>query len=585
MCSLIEMKNDPQVTKMTQKFEFIATRTIEKPPMKSSTYYASIESGGNEEPDVPGMTSRVDERPSTLPDVDNVESSSASLNRETEMSADVEMNKDDHVTESDDAAVAQAMDEDSVTQPAKEKLSKKFRRWQETESLLYSDLELSQNYPESSVIVSDSSSSQNNVDQSEILTQPSGEPGILLFDIGGGQLLEMIDTGEKDDKLVPASGRHVRETSSDLTDDILERNLEVTDRNDTFDGRVETDLKISGMKYEEQDIDLSQIVEYNRPSRVEEKPHDYHLFDHEPLHVDRVESRTSVNSRGGIYQEKSTESTDSEHTLDPEGSPVVKTREMSEPEERTIRPHQLLYEDQLQMMARDADELQQEVDTTVNSRDLETTDEIVVATKVTEVKTVLMQLGESGNISVMETTEVKTDTDMKETKKILERDEVVVSHSSDHKASDVAPFVPLSPSPSPAGSLRSRTPDRHSPSALLAASDSVEKLETAVTDSRDTVAETWLGVGVDAGLYVAICPYEPETDDVMSLHEGEFLEMLEDAAEDWWLVKKSFDGREGYVPAQYLRDKQSDDRILEAEVAKQMNSISIDSSKALLFCI
>ena len=65
----------------------------------------------------------------------------------------------------------------------------------------------------------------------------------------------------------------------------------------------------------------------------------------------------------------------------------------------------------------------------------------------------------------------------------------------------------------------------------------------------------------------------------MSLHEGEFVDLLEDTAEDWWLVKKSFDGREGYVPAQYLRDKQSDDRMIEEEVARQMDTIDVDSSK------
>lgn len=202
---------------------------------------------------------------------------------------------------------------------------------------------------------------------------------------------------------------------------------------------------------------------------------------------------------------------------------------------------------------------------------------------MTEVKTVLMHLGESGNISVVETTEVKTDTDMKETKKILERDEVAVSHRTDRKPSDYSSFIPLSPSPSPAGSIRSKTPDRHSPSASLVACDSVERLlEADLAEVRGSAGDLRQGVGVDAGLYVAICPYEPETEDVMSLHEGEYLEILEDAAEDWWLVKKSFDGREGYVPAQYLRDKQSDDRMVEEEVSKQMDKVYVDSSKEIL---
>jgi len=247
---------------------------------------------------------------------------------------------------------------------------------------------------------------------------------------------------------------------------------------------------------------------------------------------------------------------------------AVKHDQMEYPElqEHTIKPENELGHDpeHVRLAAREAVEaLHHEIDCTVNTRELETTDEIVVETKVTQVKTILMQLGETGNISVLETTEVKTDTDMKETKKILERDEV----RSDHRQSD---FVPLSPSP--AGSFRSRTPDRNSPSA-----SSVDKL--AEGDLAESLVERSRGVGVDAGLYVAICPYEPETDDVMSLHDGEYLEVLDDAAQDWWIVKKCFDGREGYVPAQYLRDKQTDDRLMDDEVAKQLDRISVDNSK------
>lgn len=252
----------------------------------------------------------------------------------------------------------------------------------------------------------------------------------------------------------------------------------------------------------------------------------------------------------------------------------------------SIHPHIIAYGDQLRMMQQDAEELRQEMDTTVNTRELETTDEIVVETKVTEVKTVTMLLSETGDIAVTEMTEVKTDTDMKETRKVLERDEVIMSHRSlDKKPTEDSPtFIPLSPTgpPSPAYSGRSKTSDNAPPSNT--ASEEVSEQPESLSKEADR-PELKLMVGAEslAGLYVAISPYEPESDEVMSLHEGEFLEVLEDQADDWWLVKKSFDGREGYVPAQYLRDKDQDDQMIEKEVAKQAEEMSPESSRETPF--
>jgi len=708
LCVLVlETKNDPQVTKMTQKFEFIATQTIEKPPMKSSTYCANISSGMDV--DTGGRTSDVDDGSSGLQDGGDVEWSTDSRapTAVTDSEGKLVATSDD-----DDAG---AVDEADVLQPKKEKLSEKFRKWQQDESKLYSDFDVQQS-PRSASMPSDSSLWQNvdeqpDVGRSQVPLTTESESGSLLIDVGGGQTSE-----EKEGEPTMLNG-HERETL-DLSDDILQRNLVEDGKNDEYDmfeDVLETSSKVSDVKDEDQDVDLSQIVEQNWPDEMVERPLDSQRFSEEPLNVDRVEPRISFSTSkrmsrdfshellsdddkdvtlkepatketlettdsGDIprsqsgpvaetrfesdvtepeehvikadhlqYEEQMTPSTkdaemaderplemaesghipDEEHRRAVEAmfdreviQPQVKTvrtdlpqydewmtatdkdaepsdekspettdprdileaqhvpesearfdREVTEPQERAIKPDQLDYNKELQASARDVDALQQEVDTTVNSRELETTDEIVVETKVTEVKTVLMHLGETGDISVMETTEVKTDTDMKETKKILERDEVAVSH---RKQSD---FVPLSPSPSPAGSFRSKTPDRQSPSASLKASDSVDRLLEA--DLAEPFSDTRPDVGVDAGLYVAICPYEPETDDVMSLHEGEFLEILEDTAEDWWIVKKCFDRREGYVPAQYLRDKHSDDRMVEEEVAKQMDQIYVDSSKAI----
>jgi len=741
LCVLVlETKNDPQVTKMTKKFEFIATQTIEKPPMKSFTYYANISSGKDLD------TGAADDGPSGLRDSEDIELSSDSR-------------APTFVTESDGKLVAECdddagtVDEADMLQPKKEKLSEKFRKWQQDESKLYSDFNV-QPAPQSASITPDSDVWQNldeqpDVGHSQVPLTTESDSGSLLIDVGGGQTSE-----EKEGEPAMLNG-HERETL-DLSDDILQRNLVEDGKNDEYDmfeDVLETSSKVSDVKDEDQDVDLSQMVERNWPDELAERPSDSQRFSEEPLTIDRVEPRISVStakrmsrdfshelvsdndkdvslkepatkeplqttdsadipcSQPGpvietrfesdvtepeahvikayrnIYEElmipstkdaemadeRSLETADSghipdeehrhaveavfdreviqpqEHTVrtdlpryeewmtatdkdaEPSGEKSPKTtdsgdileghhvpesesrfdrevtepqehaikpdqldynkkvtepqehaikpdqldynKQVNEPQEHAIKPDQLDYSKQLQASSRDVDALQQEVDTTVNSRELETTDEIVVETKVTEVKTVLMHLGETGDISVMETTEVKTDTDMKETKKILERDEVAVSH---RKQSD---FVPLSPSPSPAGSFRSKTPDRQSSSASLKASNSVDRLLEA--DLAEPFSDTRPDVGVDAGLYVAICPYEPETEDVMSLHDGEFLEILEDTAEDWWMVKKCFDGREGYVPAQYLRDKHSDDRMVEEEIAKQLDQIYVDSSKKI----
>lgn len=593
MCYLLETKNDPQVTKMTQKFEFIATRTIEKPSLKSSTYYASIGSDGNREPDLDGKPYPVSS-PSNTDDADIVTDSN--------MSVTVGMNEHDRIVaeSADDALPTETVDEVSEPQLRKERLSDKFRKWHEDELKLYSESDWPQRSAQSTV----SSSPRRSVDDQDAVNVNQTEAGSLLLDFGGGQTSDVVASEETEGE--PSTLIGDDQETLDLTDDILQRNLVETGRSDEFDMFEDPDgtsSKIVDVKDDVQDIDFSQVVERNRLDRPEERPSDSQLFSEDSYNIDRVEPRIRSTAKRGTYcglsppqmesanadlgevdlegpaAERSVTTIDPGLAPDSELGPDVEARfdsEMREPEDRAIRPDELQYEEQLQMMARDVDDLQQEVDTTVNSRELETTDEIVVETKVTEVKTVLMHLGESGNISVMETTEVKTDTDMKETKKIVERDEVAVSHRSDRKHSD---FVPLSPSPSPGGSLPSRTPDRQSPSTSLLYGDSVDKLTEA--DLADSVGDIRPGVGVDAGLYVAICLYEPETDDVMSLHEGEFLEILEDTAADWWLVKKTFDGREGYVPAHYLRDKHVDDRMMEEEVVKQMDTIYVESSKTV----
>ena len=609
MCSLtIETKTDPHVTKMTQKLEFIATRTIEKPPVKSSTYYATV---GSTQPDVRGTT----DQPSGPANTDSMEPLAGrwSSPADTRVRTSLEKNEEE---DADNAVPAETVAMVTAPQPKKEKLSEKFRQWQHEQA--HSDFEWSQRSPKS---VSDSSPRQTVDDMADVdrgdVCRPQADR--LLSEVDGKPMSSAaVSEGE------PSTSMSREHECLDITDDILQRNLTEDGVADIFDDAVGTGSKAGDVR---DDVDLSQMVERNWPAdELAEKRRDSRPVEEGVLAVDQLERRVSLSaSRGtirGVFlprnelvsaddgepeTRKSCDTSDTtvdqverisstssseatvlevsplpkelassdEKAADIEGLPAEKSAEMtgdgpdpadsqlsprdaSDPQERAIRPDRLEYEGE---RATGGDGVEQEVETTVNSRDLETTDEIVVATKVTETKTTLMHLGETGSISVLETTEVKTDTDMKETKKVLEHDEVAVSHRSTRP--DFSSFIPLSPTPSPAGSLRSVT------------ADSVEKL----------AEPAGAGVGVDAGLYVAVCPYEPETDDVMSLHEGEYLELLEDAAEDWWLVKKSFDGREGYVPAQYLRDKQTDDRMIEEEVAKQMETIDLVTCKTVFYTL
>ena len=246
-------------------------------------------------------------------------------------------------------------------------------------------------------------------------------------------------------------------------------------------------------------------------------------------------------------------------------------------EELSIRPEQMAYDNQLRVFMTD-EILQQELERTVKMHEVETTDEIVVETKVTEVKTVLMQLSESGNISVSETTEVKTDTDMKETKKTKERDEVIMSHKTlDRKQLDVPQQSSPMKSPiSPEFSDRSPRSEVFSPSFTPASSKVNRSFES---DFLTSTSNTLIDVQTEPAFHIAVASYEPESDDVMSLHEGEKLEVLDERQEDWWLVRKVFDNREGLVPRHYLKDKDEFDQQIDEEIFRQAEKMAAESSK------
>jgi len=343
-------------------------------------------------------------------------------------------------------------------------------------------------------------------------------------------------------------------------------------------------------KLQEKNPSKENVLRVNYADEVDDQVH-FSNGGGDNEHINHEEAEISFEGEAVPYRELELVQDNSEivtSSLPGLPKPLIDNHDSNE--ELTIQPHLMAYEEQLRMMKRDAVDLEQELELTINSRELETVDEIVVETKVTEVKTVFMHLSESGDISVTETTEVKTDTDLKETKKVIERDEVIMSHRTlDKKQHDSASLGSLSP----VSSVRSKLSDTLPPSSSSKFADlksdvffpdvTPESLQVpldSVIQESAKMSVLRAGKAVEAGLFIAKCPYEPESDDVMSLHEGEYLETLDEmVAEDWCLVKKVFDGREGYVPAQYLRDKSSNDKMIEEEIAVQVEKLSPVSSK------
>ena len=187
------------------------------------------------------------------------------------------------------------------------------------------------------------------------------------------------------------------------------------------------------------------------------------------------------------------------------------------------------------------------VEKSVTVQDIETTDEITVETKVTQVKTVSMQLSESGDINLTETTQVQTDTDMKETKKTREREELVVSHL----VSNITEVL-----------------DQSDPNVSDVTLQEEQNAES-VSEKYDLFS-TW---NIEPGVLIAIHSYEPDSDEVMSLHEGERLEFLEENSEDWWFVRKFFDNRQGFVPSRLLQMKEDFDKNVSDKIAQQIDRL------------
>ena len=225
----------------------------------------------------------------------------------------------------------------------------------------------------------------------------------------------------------------------------------------------------------------------------------------------------------------------------------------------TVRPELLPVELKAGLMA-----LQQEVDKTVKTHEYETTDEVTVQTSVTQVKTIKMEISEWGGVSLLETTETKTDTDMTEMRKTKEKDETLMTHKvMDKRVPEIPAELTLPRSPIPP----------MSPLCLKAESERESDHEAPSMVSEPIPVEEI------SPIYVAISAYEPESDEVLSLHEGEKVEVLDDTQDDWWLVRKTFDNREGWAPGQYLKERDEYTHMVEQNLAKAIEKLPSESRK------
>ena len=78
---------------------------------------------------------------------------------------------------------------------------------------------------------------------------------------------------------------------------------------------------------------------------------------------------------------------------------------------------------------------------------------------------------------------------------------------------------------------------------------------------------------------LAMKDYIPDTDDAISLHEGEQVRILDANRTDWWFVRKEMENKEGWVPATYLRSKADYCRIRQEQLAQSIAQLPVDECK------
>lgn len=223
----------------------------------------------------------------------------------------------------------------------------------------------------------------------------------------------------------------------------------------------------------------------------------------------------------------------------------------------------------------------QEVDKTVRTDEKEVFDEVTIETTVREVRTVNMVFGGLGQVSVEDITDIQTETGLTEQTTTREKEETVMTKKQLNTSFDGFPLQTSSPNvsllsirpqlgPMSPGLGKSEPSTPHSPSyhRPLKSQEEYVVYPPGASAKGPVSPLDLVGQSAEKGVYIAVTAYEPENDDVLSLHEGEKLELLDDNHEDWWLVRKVFDKREGLVPGHYLREKGEYEGLVEQALSK-----------------
>ena len=76
--------------------------------------------------------------------------------------------------------------------------------------------------------------------------------------------------------------------------------------------------------------------------------------------------------------------------------------------------------------------------------------------------------------------------------------------------------------------------------------------------------------------YIALGNYLAESDEVMSLREGEQVTILDDGHGEWWMARRETTGEEGWVPKGYLATAEQYDEHLRSQLEEVVKEMSID---------
>ncbi|XP_071499535.1 titin-like [Diadema antillarum] len=100
-------------------------------------------------------------------------------------------------------------------------------------------------------------------------------------------------------------------------------------------------------------------------------------------------------------------------------------------------------------------------------------------------------------------------------------------------------------------------------------------IETVKTETVETVMVVEPS---EATTYIAIGNYLAESDQVMSMREGEQLTILDDSHGEWWMARRDATGEEGWVPKGYLATAVQYDDHLRSQLEEVVKEMPIDET-------